>query len=286
MTKSYTPLRYPGGKQCLAPYLKQLIKINDVSDGFYAEPYAGGAGLALELLLSESIYSLYINDADFNIFAFWHSVLNEKKELIKKIQETPITIEEWEHQKSILRDKSNEDILEKGFATFFLNRTNRSGILKAGPIGGKNQTGNYKIDARFNKEALIFRIELISEYASRIHLYNLDALDFLKEIKPIAEQQKSLIYLDPPYYTHGRELYLNAYSHKDHENLEKYLSDEYANLKWLVSYDASPEIKQMYSNYRYNEYTLNYSVKNARKGTEYMFFSDSINISEENHLTA
>ena len=286
MTKSYTPLRYPGGKQCLAPYIKQLIKINDVSDGFYAEPYAGGAGLAMDLLLSESIYSLYINDADFNIFAFWYSVLNEKKELIRKIEKTPVTIEEWEHQKSILRDKSNKDTLEKGFATFFLNRTNRSGILKAGPIGGKNQTGNYKIDARFNKEALISRIELISEYASRIHLYNLDALDFLKEIKPLAEQQKSLIYLDPPYYIHGRELYLNAYSHNDHAALEKYLSDEYANLNWLVSYDASPEIKQMYSSYRYNEYTLNYSVKNARKGTEYMFFSDSIKIPEENHLTA
>lgn len=286
MTKSYTPLRYPGGKQCLAPYMKQLIKINDVSDGFYAEPYAGGAGLALELLLSESIYSLYINDADFNIFAFWNSVLNEKKELIKKIQETPVTIEEWEHQKSILRDKSNENTLEKGFATFFLNRTNRSGILKAGPIGGKNQTGNYKIDARFNKESLISRIELISEYASRIHLYNLDALDFLKEIKPMAEQQKSLIYLDPPYYVHGQELYLNAYSHEDHVALEKYLSTEYADLKWIISYDASPKIKQIYSDYRYNEYLLNYSVKNAKKGTEYMFFSDSMNIPTENHETA
>lgn len=275
MERSTSPLRYPGGKQKLAGFLKQLISVNKVADGFYAEPYAGGCGLALDLLFSESIYHLRLNDADFNIYAFWQSVLKQSENLIDRINSIEISIPEWEKQRLILLSSST-NVLDKGFATFFLNRTNRSGILKAGPIGGKDQTGNWKIDARFNKETLVKRIRRVAMYSNRIEMFNLDAMDFLEHIRTQASELKSLVYLDPPYYVRGPELYMNAYEHQDHAMLEEFLASKYQDVKWIVSYDVCPQIADLYSNFRCSKQVLNYSANTSKKGNEFVFYSDKI----------
>ena len=199
--KFSTPLRYPGGKGKLTDYFKTMFVENDLIGGDYAEPYAGGAGIGINLLLGEYASKLYLNDLNRSVYAFWRTLLDQTDELCALVSDTEVSIQEWHRQKKIQSDESASP-LELGFSTFFLNRTNRSGIIIAGVIGGKDQTGPWKLDARFNKIDLLARIEVIARNKDRISLSNLDAIEFLKCEVPTMSK-KSLVYLDPPYYVKG-----------------------------------------------------------------------------------
>lgn len=271
--KYVSPLRYPGGKLKVFDFIKQLFEVNDLCGGTYIEPYAGGASVALSLLFYKYAGRIKINDIDRAIYAFWYSVLNETEELCRKINDTPVTMATWTAQHELQKRKEEIDLLELGFSTFFLNRTNRSGILNGGVIGGKEQLGKYKIDARFNKKDLIERIELVAGYADLIELTSMDAIKLIKRYKrtPAA---KTFCYLDPPYYVKGRDLYLNYYNEDDHraiaEAIKRYKG------KWIISYDAMPFLKELYQDYRQQEYCLSYSAGNPSKGKEIMVFSDGL----------
>lgn len=269
-----TPLRYPGGKGKLTDFIKLVFEENELLDGHYVEPYAGGAGIALTLLLHSYASCIHLNDLNPAVFAFWHSVLHEPDELCKLIRDVPVNMEEWHRQKSVFNEPLEHSKLELGFATFFLNRTNRSGIIWGGVIGGKNQTGQWKLDARFNKTDLIQRIEKIALYRSRIRIYNLDAADLIQDILP-ALPEKSLVYLDPPYYVKGQGLYQNHYAHEDHVKIAKLVQAK-IKLPWIVSYDHAPEIIEMYKKCRGITYGISYSAQDRYKGAEAMFFSKKI----------
>ena len=285
MDKFVSPLRYPGGKLKVVDYIKQVFEANDLCDGHYIEPYAGGASVALALLQSEYAHTIHINDIDRSIYAFWHSVLHQSEALCRLITDTPVTMTEWERQKEVQKRKEdkNTSLLELGFSTFFLNRTNRSGILSAGVIGGKDQTGPYKIDARYNKADLIERIESIADYAERITLTNKDAVKLVKSLSGLnglssLSGSKTLLYLDPPYYIKGRDLYLNYYTDDDHRQIACAIS-AYPG-QWLISYDAVPFLKELYKDYRQREYYLSYSAGNPSKGKEIMVYSDGLVVPE------
>lgn len=272
---TYSPLRYPGGKANLAPFLKGLIE-NNVEDCSYFELYAGGAGAALDLLFSGAVHNIMLNDADFHIFSFWHSLLNETESIIHLIETEPVTLENWYIQRDVYDNFKDYPMLDVGFATFFLNRCNRSGILtKAGPIGGFNQTGKYSIDCRFNRQDLISRIEKIANHANDIQISNLDTLDFLRQYHNVLSQETSFMYLDPPYFKKGKSLYLNYYGPEDHVHLRDALSN-IRQLKWMVSYDDVEEIHQLYEGFNTCHHTLNYSLQTKRKTTEFFIFSDTI----------
>ena len=273
-TGRYSPLRYPGGKGKLARFMKEVVRLNGLSDGRYVEPYAGGAAVAWELLLTGVVRRVSINDINLPVFAFWHSVLNSTDELCGLINDTPLTVEEWDKQKSVFRRPDDFDYLKLGFSFFFLNRTNRSGILNGGVIGGRNQNGAWKIDARFNRGGLISKIKKIALMKSRIELTKLDAVIFLEANKKHFEK-KTLLYIDPPYYEKGRYLYYDAYRHEDHVTVAEAVK-ELKGLKWVVSYDDVPAIHTLYQNNPWLQYTLNYSVRNIMKGREAMFFSEDI----------
>lgn len=272
MNKFVSPLRYPGGKLKVVDYVKRLFEVNDLMDGTYIEPYAGGASVALTLLFSEYASRIKINDIDRSIYAFWYSVLNETEALCRLVVDTPVNMETWHAQRDVQQHKQEVELLELGFSTFFLNRTNRSGILSGGVIGGKNQDGNFKIDARFNKEDLIERIESVAEYADRIELTSMDAVELIKKIRKPAE--KSFCYLDPPYYVKGRDLYLNYYNDDDHRDIAKAIK-KYKG-KWIISYDAVPFISDLYKDYKQKEYYLSYSAGNPAKGREIMVYSNGL----------
>lgn len=267
-----TPLRYPGGKGKFASFVKDIMEANNLS-GDYLEPYAGGAGVALDLLFSGYCKNIHINDFDIAVFNFWKSVTENTELFLKLVHDTEVTIDEWHRQKHILSTPDQHNQLEHGFATFFLNRTNRSGILKGGVIGGKNQDGNYKLDARFHKENLSKRIEIIGQNSNRIKVYNLDALQLLNSVDNLLPEG-SLIYLDPPYYVKGQGLYRNFYVHEDHVKIREALDE--VKTKWIVSYDNCDPIKEIYTGYEKDEYLLNYSAYSNSKGKEVMFFCDSI----------
>ena len=265
-----SPLRYPGGKYKLYPYVERLIDINNCST--YMEPFCGGAAIALELLINNKVKRISINDFDYTIYCFWDCVLNHTEEFIDKIQRTSVSLDEWHIQKDIRLNMEEHDSLEIGFSTFFLNRTNRSGIIdKAGPIGGYNQNGNYAIDCRFNKTKLVKQIKIIAEFKNRISLTHYEALDFIDNV--VLNSYKSFTFFDPPYYGKGPELYQNSYSHGDHVNLSQAIIEKLKWRKWIVTYDNVNEIKSMYSKMDSLQFGLNYSLQEKRAGTEVMFFS-------------
>lgn len=276
-SRNFTPLRYPGGKAKLAPFIKDLLNLNGLADGDYVEPYAGGAGLALELLLQEHVARIHLNDISRPIWSFWHSVLYETDELCRLIRNTRISVINWDKQKLILRNPDAEGTLRLGFATFFLNRTNRSGILNGGIIGGRDQSGPWKIDARFNKPELIRRIEAIANMQSAISLSKADAFDFVTRGTK-KWPAKTLIYFDPPYYVKGRSLYLDCYSHHDHVKISELVTAGKWSQNWIVSYDNVSEIRDIYKGCPSSQYTLSYSAREARTGSEVMFFDKRLSL--------
>lgn len=268
----YSPLRYPGGKGKLSSFMEMMIKKTGHEGGTYIEPFAGGAGIALELLEKNVVSEIVINDYDKGIYSFWRAVLTETDRFIKEIENIPITLDEWDRQRHICLNEDSRYSFELGFATFFMNRTNRSGIIKGGVIGGRKQTGKWKIDARFNKMNLIERINNIADNKDSIHLYNKEIESFIEKYLPKYENN-ALVYFDPPYFNKGKQLYLNYFNYDDHKRIEKVINQT-VNCDWIITYDDVPEIADLYSKHPLKRYDLNYSVASKRKESEIIVFSD------------
>lgn len=275
MSKFKTPLRYPGGKQKLTPFILEILEANNIG-GHYIEPYAGGAGVAIELLLSKNVKHIHLNDSDSAIYAFWHSVVNKPEELCRMISSASLTVDEWRKRKLIVQKGNKKDLLELGFSVFYLNRCNRSGVLSAGVIGGLDQTGNFKMDARFSRNDLIRRIETIAIFNKQISVTNLDAEYFINNYIPNVPED-SLVYFDPPYYEKGSELYLNSYKPEDHQRLAKLIQKNVSH-KWVLSYDGVPEILDLYKKRRHFLYDLQYSAGKNYKGKEVFVFNDKLKL--------
>jgi DNA adenine methylase len=252
--------------------MKLLFLRNNLVGYDYAEPYAGGASVALTLLYEEYVSNIHINDINRSVFAFWYSVLNETEELCRRITDVELSIDQWRLQKDV-QTATDPDILDLGFSTFYLNRTNRSGIIGGGVIGGKNQDGNYGLDARFNKKALIDRIKKVARYKNRITLTQLDAAEYLRAASTTLPE-RSVFYLDPPYYVKGEGLYQNFYQHEDHCAIAMLVQS--LKQPWIVSYDAAPQIVELYRGVSHFSYNLNYSASKRYAGGEVMFFSANI----------
>ena len=270
----YSPLRYPGGKGKILAFMIELIKLNKLENIEYVEPYAGGAAVALGLLLNGFVNKIHINDSDKAIHAFWYSILNHTEQFIEKILSTPVTVDEWHNQKKIYNNIDNYSILEVGFSAFFLNRCNRSGVLKGGLIGGYEQKGTWKIDVRFNKQDLIKRIERIALYKEKIKLYNEDTAELLENNKETFKN--CILYLDPPYYEKGYQLYKNHYKPSDHEKISALVKE--LNCYCVVSYDNVKPIVALYKNIKKRIFNISYSAGKNRSGKEVMFFSKNLKV--------
>lgn len=272
MSKFYSPLRYPGGKNCIFSFVANIFYENDLIGSSYAEPYAGGSGLALRLLFEGYVERIYINDLDYSIYSFWYSVLNHTNEFCEWIENVEVSIENWKKYKKIYNNGDSLNYFELGKATFFLNRTNISGVIKGGVIGGIKQKGKYKIDARFNKKDLIKRIKKISYAKNRINLSNLDGISFINKLN--YKKEEIFIYLDPPYYKKGSQLYMNFFSDLDHRKLSKQVNK--IKQKWMVSYDNHEFILNLYESHNKVIYRLSQSASN-RVGEEVFVFPKKLN---------
>jgi len=275
MNFTFSPLRYPGGKTKLYPFVKELLLQNDLLGGTYIEPFAGGSGLALKLLFNEDVSSIVLNDYDPAVYAFWHSVLNHSNELCSSIEDCSVNVDEWKKQKQIYLEKNMQNLLRLGFSTFFLNRTNISGILNGGIIGGIEQAGVYKINSRFNKKRLIGLIQEIAKRRSQISLYGKDAFKFIHD--PIFGNKKTFVYFDPPYVKKGTQLYKNALERDDHIKLGSEISNCKAT-HWIVTYDIDPLVSKIYNRYRKDYLDIRYTINGNRKAREYIFYSDALTI--------
>ena len=277
MPSTPSPLRYPGGKSKLYKLVQPIVATNITgNDKIYVEPFAGGSGLALKLLLNDDVDRLILNDIDYRIFCFWQSCLYDTDYLCSLISDCCVTIDTWKIQKSIYLSPLAYSQTEVGFATFFLNRCNVSGVIQGGPIGGFKQLGAYHIDARFNKEDLINRIQKIGMCSDRITFYNMDAGLFLQNQLPTQNIDNVLLNIDPPYVKKGKLLYENSFNENDHTELSYIVKA--LPYKWIVTYDECPFIGNLYNSCRQQTITLNYSAGNTRNGKELLIFSDLIKI--------
>jgi DNA adenine methylase len=269
-----SPLRYPGGKAKLANFVKLLLVENGLAGCEYVEPYAGGAAVALTLLYEGYVSRVRINDLNAGVHAFWHGVLHDTERFCSMVATIPLTVAEWRRQREVYQDQASS-MFDLGFATFYLNRVNRSGIVGGGLIGGLDQGGDWTMDARFPRAELIRRIQKVARFRSRISLTRLDAVDLLRSLAD-SGGPASLVYLDPPYYVKGERLYDNFYTHQDHIAVR----DAVVALKhpWIVSYDAAPEILEMYHGWPTVRYSLDYSAAARTEGREVMFSSPSLAI--------
>lgn len=270
-----SPLRYPGGKTRLANFLCKAVEKNFLENEkiILVEPYAGGAGSSLKLLFSGKVNKIIINDLNKAIFAFWKIAVADTDFLINKIKKTNIDIEEWKKQKGIYNNPSSS-IKELAFATLFLNRTNRSGIIEGGPIGGTEQAGFWNVQARFTKNTIISRLEKIKKFKNKISIRNLDGIALLRQLEKNKCKNRYFIFLDPPYYQKGKSLYLNHYIDKDHKKLLRFLKK--SSLKWIMTYDDVFYIQNLYDKFKKNKFTINYSAFEARQGKEILIFSDNV----------
>ncbi|MBQ4406084.1 MAG: DNA adenine methylase [Bacteroidales bacterium] len=268
---SYTPLRYPGGKSKLYNLVQAVIAQYGKQVDTYVEPFAGGAGIAMGLLLNHQIDNVIINDINTGVYSFWYSVCNDTENLLRLISDTDINIANFIAQKEIYKNETLPS-LELGFATFFLNRTCFSGVLNGGPIGGYNQTGKYLINARYNRKNLLKRIEQIAQFKSNIEIHNVDILEFIKTVEN--KRERIFTYFDPPYFIKGKALYTNFLNKEDHKKI--YNSINEVKTPWLITYDNVEDIANIYKKYPQFEFNLSYTVNSKvnRIGTELMITSD------------
>ena len=279
MPVTNSPLRYPGGKTQLSNFVENLLEINNIENAIYCEPFSGGAGVAIELLLNNKVHGIILNDFDIGIYSIWKAILDDTNAFIKLIQDTPITMEEWHKQKEIHSKKRFDKIysLELAFSTYFLNRTNRSGIVLGGPIGGYSQEAKDKIDCRFIKAKLISKIQAIADRKDAIKLFNLDASALIEDVLKKQSNEKLFTFFDPPYYKQGQSLYTNFFVDHDHEFLAhniKSMEDYY----WITTYDYNQRIAEIYQDVTKKEYYLRYSANRVRKEKEYLFHNEKTKV--------
>ena len=256
----------------------QILDRNGLSNIEYAEPFAGGAAVALALLLEDYASTIYINDLSRPVYAFWHTVLNATSELCRRVEQADLTVGEWRRQRAVYNRRHDADLEELGFATLYLNRTNRSGIVSGGLIGGYEQSGEWGIDARFNRADLIQRIRRIGRYRSRIQLFQLDARVFVRDV--VTKLKKGpFVFLDPPYIEKGEDLYLNDYLLDDHRELARQVSN--LNQHWMVTYDPPADDAGLFPNSTRITYGLPYTANLRYEGKEMMFLDGRLRLPVE-----
>lgn len=281
--KSVSPLRYPGGKTKLASFLSHTLSLNNMQNVIFCEPFAGGAGLSLKLLIEGKVESIILNDFDQGIYSFWHAVFFDTQRLIDKITEIEVSLEERKRQREILFKKVNCSTTQKmgnydfdlGFATFFLNRTNVSGIIKGGSIGGQKQEGKFKIDDRFGKIGLIDKILTLSKLHKKVQLHNLDVIQFIELLssKYKINKENLFIFLDPPYFKQGKNLYSKFFYKQDHLRLASAIKNKLIDSYWILTYDNEQEILDLYKDFNPKKFCLQYSANAKITATELMFSS-------------
>lgn len=268
-----SPLRYPGGKGGLAPFLGRLIQMQKRRPETYVEPFAGGAGAAVRLLYDEYVDHIVLNDLDAGVAAFWRAVFHATEDFARLIETEDISIGAWhKHHGTYAARAESDDDLRLGFATFFLNRTNRSGILSARPIGGLQQTGAWKIDARFNRDALAWRVRELGNYRNRVTVTEEDGVRLVERFL----DKVHFVYADPPYLQRGSDLYLNALTWEDHQRLAKALRR--ARSRWMLTYDEDPRVHALYPTQRRVAFSIAHTAAEPHVGRELAVFGNAVDL--------
>lgn len=239
-----SPLRYPGGKRRLVPYVAAALAANDLRPDVFVEPFAGGASVALELLATDEVQSIGLAELDPYVASFWETVFFDTDWLCRQVASIEVSLDAWRRMKSG-RFRSRRS---QALACLYLNRTSFNGTLhpRAGPIGGMSQSSGYPIDCRFPRERLVRRIRMCAQFADRVaFIRHEDALGAVAYARRRLRGKSLFYYFDPPFWAKSSFLYRHAFTHQDHQRLAtavRYLREPY-----LLSYDPAPEVRELYA---------------------------------------
>ena len=276
MKPSVTPLRYPGGKTWLLGYVRKFIEFHKLESLTVIEPYAGSASISIGLLNNNIVDRAYLCEKDPLIVAFWNAILKHNDELVESLRLLEVSLDTWHSFKKYLSREAAEkfNIQDLALAFLFYNRANFSGIINAGPLGGKKQISQYKIDCRFNKERLVKKIKKLGEFTDRIQVVLGDGVQFMKSTLSSSDIDNLFFYVDPPYYNAGKVLYRHYFTEKDHTDLSDFLKS--LDSPWLLSYDDSEIIKSLYRANTTSPVYTDYQSGHFKKGVKELLISNRL----------
>ena len=287
MTILLSPLRYPGSKIRVVDYMSKVLDFNGFRADILVEPFVGGGSVFLNFLANDWAKRVIIGDKDRLIFSFWKTLFGDTRYLINFIRKVNINLREFKYYKQITVNQSEYEEKKLAEACLFLNRTSYSGLLTddVGPIGGKLQKSEYKIDCRFNRKTLIERIEEIAKFKPKVKVLPYDwerTIDYALEK---SKEAKLLFYLDPPFYLKGHLLYRCYFENGEHYELSEKIKS--LKFKWILSYDKGPEIRKMYSEFIKKGLAFPYSLNSSarRIETEYFITCKDFQLPPERFLT-
>ena len=256
-------IRYPGGKSRMRDHITKHL--DRFGSDRYVEPFAGGLGVGLHVIggMKES----WINDADFNIYAMWHSVIHNHKELIELVSGFSPSVDAFREFKLRLANHKAEDLVQTGFMKMALHQISFSGLGEraGGPQGGVLQKEN-KIGSRWSFPRIKKQITLSHAILKNTQCTCMDFEAVLKQASGYA------IYCDPPYYKRGNDLYAQRFSKEDHLRLAKVLQHK---KMWILSYDNVAKIRSLYAPFAsIEEVAVKYSINNPIQKKELIIYKD------------
>jgi len=245
-----SPLRYPGGKSKAIKFIAPLIPKFDE----FREPFVGGGSVFVYLKQKYPNKKFWINDIYENLYHFWIQAQQNPDELIQQIQYWRDTFKVGkELHKYLLKNIDRFDSLRKAAAFFVFNRITFSGTTESGGFS------NAALHKRFTQSS-IERVKALSYILQNTKITNLDYQQVIE-----AKGENVFIFLDPPYYSATKSaLYgKNGKLHRDfdHERLAEVLKK--TKHKWLITYDDSEYIRNLFSFANIKEWSLTYGMRNV-----------------------
>jgi DNA adenine methylase len=269
-------LRYPGGKTNVVGQITSRLQAMFAGlspSAEYREPFIGSGAVAISLLQRQP-GPAWINDRDPAMAALWDSVINrsDSLKLLVTLFSDIINVNYFYYYKKYLCSIVNPEDLQRfdpgwvALAKLAVHQMSFSGLgtCAGGPLGGRSQRGQSRVYSRYNAELLCTKIDSCRDILSTVPLRNgiCTCLDFEELFSP----GEAVIYLDPPYYEAGPELYQHSFHHNDHVRLAGLLRKE--TRPWLLSYDANPAILDLYSWARIEEIEVPYPINGCEKKVE------------------
>jgi DNA adenine methylase len=258
--------RYPGGKSKLRNSISEHLNVYaNKLDLEYREPFFGGGSVGLKFISDNPQWKkVWINDKDLGVANLWTSVIRFPNELKKMVQDFKPSIEIFDKYKLELLSNSTvsqnaSEIVLHGFKKLAIHQISYSGLgtKSGGPLGGREQKSKYKIDCRWSPDYICKKIDKLHNQFSKLEIKHQSCTSFDFE-DLVNSTENSFIYLDPPYYIKGNELYQFGFTKEDHKKMADVL--KYTNHPWILSYDDCPEVRRLYSWAEINIIYVNYSI--------------------------
>jgi len=285
LARYVSPLRYPGGKARMAPWLAEAfaVQTSNMDVEVWIEPFAGGAGAGLTLLDAEAVSEVWLTEKHPAIAAMWRAVLDDGEALARRVETTSADMTLWGwalEQVTAAQAGQTLDDRELGFAALVVNRCSRSGIIapRVGPIGGKSQEGRWTVGSRWNPEGLAARIRHVASMSGSIRFTEGDAVARIEELDgSVGIEDEVMLFVDPPYCREGNRLYANGMTEDDHQRLADALNG--CASRWLLTYDDEPLVAEvLYPERRVLAYYIPNTANRARVATEYAVLSDDLDL--------